>query len=128
MEKDFQTWHNKKARIDQIPKRPYFHEREVWFCHLGLNVGFEQDGIGDEFLRPIVIIRKFNNEIFWALPLSRTEKRNRYYAVFQLNEETSVAILSQIRLTDARRLSYKIGEVSKMDFLQLIKKLKELLP
>ncbi len=50
MEKNFLEWHEHKSRIHVNPTRPFFHEREIWFCSLGLNVGFEQDGRGDEFL------------------------------------------------------------------------------
>ncbi|MDP2741230.1 MAG: type II toxin-antitoxin system PemK/MazF family toxin [bacterium] len=129
MKKDFQKWHYKKAQVDDIEKRPFFHEREIWFCHLGANVGFEQDGTGDDFQRPIVIIRKFNNEVCWIVPLSKTEKRSKYYFAFKFNDTiTSVAILSQIRLLDARRLSRKIGEINKNEFAQLINKIKALLP
>ncbi len=129
MKKDFQKWHNKKAQVDNIEKRPFFHEREIWFCHLGTNIGFEQDGAGKDFQRPVVIIRKFNNEIFWAIPLSKTKKRSRYYYAFPFDKTTmSVAILSQIRLIDAKRLSRKIGDLSESDFANLIEKLKALLP
>lgn len=64
MSKNFQKWHDKKSQIDDIKERPFFHEREVWFCHLGANIGFEQDGKGEDFLRPILVVRKFNNEVF----------------------------------------------------------------
>ena len=77
-QKDFDGWNKKKKRLDRIQKRPFFHEREVWFCHLGANVGFEQDGRGKEYLRPIVIVRQFNNEVFWAIPLSKTSKKSAY--------------------------------------------------
>ena len=127
--KDFQKWHHKKTQVDEIVKRPFFHEREIWFCHLGANIGFEQDGSGEDFQRPIIIIRKFNNEICWAVPLSKTKKRSKYYFAFPFDETTtSVAILSQIRLLDARRLSRKIQELPEDDFMRLIQKLKELFP
>ena len=32
----------------------FFYEREVWWCRLGANVGFEQDGKGEHFQRPIL--------------------------------------------------------------------------
>ena len=76
--KDFNIWNNKKIQIDGAENRPFFHEREIWFTHLGLNVGFEQDGSDEESLRPVVIVRKFNNSIFLAVPLTRTEKNNQY--------------------------------------------------
>ncbi|GEM_PF-142178 len=127
--KDFDSWNLKKKNIHSIERRPFFHEREIWFCYVGANVGFEQDGQGEDFLRPVVIIRKFNNEIFLAVPLSKTEKRSKYYFAFPFDENTtSVAILSQVRLIDARRLSRHIGTMKDEEFQQLNKKLKALLP
>ena len=134
MKKDYKKWHIKKTMINKIEPRPFFHEREIWFCYLGANVGFEQDGQGDDFMRPVLVIRKFNNEIIWVIPLTKSnktikKKAERYYFSFCFLPNTkSLAILSQIRLVDARRLAYKIGEIGAKDFLELIKKLKALLP
>lgn len=130
MQKDYRKWSPIKIRINNATeKRPFFHEREIWFCYLGDNVGFEQDGRGDEFLRPIIIIRKFNNEIFWGIPLTRAEKVSAYYYSFTFHPSgSSTAVLSQIRLIDARRLSRKIGSISERDYTELTKKLKALLP
>ena len=134
MKKDFQKWHDRKSEIDNIEVRPFFHEREVWFCHLGANVGFEQDGIGEDYIRPIIIIRKFNNEIFWAIPLTKSHKKIKpktdlYYYSFSITPNIiSVAILSQIRLIDARRLARPIGSLSESRFNELIEKLKRLFP
>jgi mRNA interferase MazF len=55
MKKDFKKWHDKKSRINKIEPRPFFHEREIWYCALGVNVGFEQDGSGQDFIRPVII-------------------------------------------------------------------------
>ena len=133
MKKDYQKWHTKKSEIDEIKKSPFFHEREIWFCYLGENVGFEQNG-GEEFLRPLVVFRKFNNEIFLAIPLTKSKKKlskktdQYYYAFSFLPEITSLAILSQIRLVDAKRLSRHIGTITEDNFEELKKKLKALLP
>lgn len=114
--------------------RLFFHEREVWYCHLGENIGFEQDGRGDTFLRPIVIIRKFNNDIFWGVPLTRTQKDLPFYFTFTITTEDgalaekSTAVLSQIRLVDAKRLRRMIGYISEADIISLKKRLKALLP
>ena len=75
-----------------------------------------------------MIIRKFNNEVFWAVPLTRTNKESLYYFHFILHDKESVAILSQVILIDARRLSHKIGEVGEVEFGQLKQKIKALLP
>ncbi len=121
MHKDFQKWHTQKSFLHVEKIRPFFHEREVWFCSLGANVGFEHDGRGDEFLRPVLILKKFNQEICWGLPLTRNHKKGIYYFSFLLNGFVSTVILSQIRLIDGKRLHYKIGDVSEKDFCEIKK-------
>ncbi len=129
MQKDFKTWHKQKTRINSVASVPYFHEREIWFCYMGANVGFEQDGRGVDFQRPVIVIKKFNNRIGWVVPLSRTKRRGQYYHEFTFGKnEVSVAILSQLRLLDAHRLSRRIGTIKEVDFEELIKKLKDLFP
>lgn len=127
MDKDFVSWHKKKSVLHYDKIRPFFSEREIWFCTLGNNIGYEQDGRGEQFLRPIIVIKKFNNEIFWGVPLTKTEKTNKYYFKFSLDDNFSHAILSQIRLIDAKRLNYKIGDMSETDFAEIKKRLRQFL-
>lgn len=117
MKKDFDTWNKKKKQIDGVKTRLFFGEREVWFLSVGVNVGYEMDGKGEESLRPVVVIKKFNNESFWGLPLTRSVKQGKYYFSFSLKDgEVSTANLSQLRLIDAKRLQYKVGNMSEVDF------------
>lgn len=128
-EKDFRVWHNKKRTIHNEHPRVFFKERGVWFCHVGENIGFEQDGRGDEFLRPVVVLKKFNNDVFWAVPLTKRGKPDHpYYFIFSFQiTALSAAILSQLRLVDAKRLKYKAGTMTKADFMSLKTKIKQLL-
>src|SRR3989344_4164318 len=110
MEKDFQKWHKAKKELDKNLSRLFFHEREVWWCSIGLNIGFEQDGRGKDFARPILIFKKFNNEVFWAIPLSTKIKKGKFYIQIDLGDGVlRVAIISQLRLVDAKRLIDKIA-------------------
>ena len=36
------------------------------------NIGFEQSGKGDEFLRPVLILKRLTKEMFFGIPLSTT--------------------------------------------------------
>jgi mRNA interferase MazF len=127
MKKDFQKWHTKKTEIERSNDiRIFFHEREVWWCTIGSNVGFEQDGKGEKFARPVLIFKKFNKEIFWALPLSTkikiSEKTAKFYSPVNLSDGVKrVAILSQLRLTDAKRLIDKIGVVDETNYAEIQK-------
>ena len=46
MTKDFKKWHKIKENIHEKAGSALFQERELWWCSLGVNVGFEQDGTG----------------------------------------------------------------------------------
>ena len=73
----------------------YFHEREIWWASIGANIGFEQNGKNENYERPVLIIKKFNKEIFWGLPLTSKEKSGKYYFATEYNQRKSFVILSQ---------------------------------
>jgi hypothetical protein len=70
-------------------------------------VGFEQDGRGDESLRQILVLRKFNNQVVWVLPLTRRNKPgNPYYVAFDYStfpeiEERARATATAISVPNA---------------------------
>ncbi len=113
MEKEFLSWHLIKKELHERKIRPFFNEMEVWFTFVGVNVGDEEDG-GDDFIRPVLIIKKFNQNLFWGISLTKTKRIGTYYLTFRLTSESedSVAILSQFKLYDAKRLAYRIGAVA----------------
>jgi len=123
MNKDFHEWHIKKTMIEHTDYvRVFFHEREVWWCSLGYNVGFEQDGKGRMFARPVLVFKKFNKEVFWALPLSTKLKKGKLYEPIKLYDNIArVAIISQLRLIDGKRLIDKIGSISEMNYRNIQK-------
>ncbi len=124
---DYYNWNKQKIDLIRNKNRLFFHEREVWFTSLGLNIGFEQDGKGNNFLRPVLVLKRFSQEVLWCIPLTKRQKEGRYYFPFILNDKVSVAILSQMRLIDSKRLQYKIGDIDKKFFTQIKEKLKLLL-
>jgi len=127
--KNFKEWNNRKSKIHTDRSRVFFGEREIWFCYLGANIGFEQDGRGHDFLRPVLIVKKFNKEIFWAISLTKAKKNNQehYFKFIFKNQQLSLAILSQLRIIDAKRLKYKTGVMSKKDFTALKTKIRQFL-
>ena len=124
MHKDFSRWHAKKSNLHQRGGTALFHEREVWWCSLGENIGYEQDGNGKDSARPVVIVKKHNLELCLVVPLTAKLKKGKYYFPVDLVEgEKSAAILSQIRLIDRKRLLYKIETLPKKVFTGLVEML-----
>jgi mRNA-degrading endonuclease toxin of MazEF toxin-antitoxin module len=95
---------------------------------LGKNIGFEQNGSGEGFSRPVLIIKKFNNHMFWAVSLSTKQKKFDFYFNYtDPNDQKVSAILAQMKLVSVKRLKRKLYEVPATLFEQIQEKLKSFL-
>ncbi len=128
--KDFNRWNELKKKIDandnilgNFPK-----EGEIWMSDIGLNVGYEQNGSEDNFSRPMLIIKKFNNHMFWAIPLSTKQKDFDFYFNYtDPNNQKVSAILAQMKLVSVKRLKRDIYIIPQKLFDEIKKKLKSFL-
>ncbi|MBI4117342.1 MAG: type II toxin-antitoxin system PemK/MazF family toxin [Parcubacteria group bacterium] len=128
MKKDFHNWHKLKEQIDKISRRLFFHEREVWWCSLGVNIGFEQDGSGKEYRRPVLILKGFSKNTCLIIPLTAATKNHPMRPlVGPVEGKEARALLSQIRVIDSKRLVHKIGFIDKKVFEQIRKIIKDML-
>ncbi len=110
MEKNFDGWNAKKQIIHNDGKPVFCYPREIWWCTLGVNVGFEQDGIGPNFRRPVLVVRVFSKDAFLGLALTSQQKEGKYYfPLGMVDGKSAVAILSQVRFIDTRRLTERIA-------------------
>jgi len=120
MQKDFWRWHDKKGNLNGAEGTALFHEREVWWCALGVNIGYEQDGGGELFTRPVVILAKCNLDACLVVPLTARPKKGKYYfPIGDVAGRQAVAVLSQIRFVDRKRLAMKIATLDQDTFQSL---------
>jgi mRNA interferase MazF len=120
MEKDFDGWNGRKKTLNGAEGTALFHEREVWWCALGVNIGFEQDGRGGDFERPAIILKKFNLDACLVVPLTTRSKQGKYYlSVGAIEGRDAVAVLSQLRFIDRKHLSNKICTLDERTFRTL---------
>ena len=128
MLKDFDRWNEQKKRVDAQESGRLYRAREVWWCKLGINVGFEQDGTGVEHSRPVLVLKAFSAFVCLIVPLSTSTKKNRYYvSVGVIDGKEARAIISQVRLVDTRRIETKICVLDKKIFEAIKKAVKDLL-
>jgi len=120
MEKNFDGWNlNKQTRNSGAPK-VFRHPREIWWCALGVNIGFKQDGTGRNFDRPVVVIRRFNENIFFGAALTGRRREGTFYLpVGSAADREASVILSQVRIIDTKRLVRKIGILDEEIFEKL---------
>jgi mRNA interferase MazF len=134
MIKKFDEWNTLKKSLeyDERHNPNYFHEREIWWASLGLNIGHEEDGKNINYERPVLVIRKFNKKALWIVPPTSKEKidKTHYHQLVERidTQKDSVVILSQLKLVSSKRLLRKLGYISQHDFEQIISKIKKLFP
>jgi mRNA interferase MazF len=125
--KNFNKWNELKKEIDiknNVPDN-FPKEGEVWMSSVGVNIGYEQNGSEDNFSRPMLIIKKFNNHMFWAIPLSTKQKDFDFYFNFtDPNNQKVSAILAQMKLVSVKRLKRDIYILPKNTLIDIKEKLK----
>ena len=127
MRKDFDAWNEVKKQTNSESPRLYT-VREIWWCRLGVNIGTEQDGRGESFLRPAVIVRGFGPDACLVVPLTTSERDHPLrVSVGMVDGRLARANLSQLRVIDTRRLVEKIGFLDKKIFMSMRKAAKVLL-
>lgn len=121
MKKDFDKWNEKKKRLDSSQNLFDFHEREVWWCSIGINVGSEQHSTSDDFGRPVLVIRRFSPNVFWGIPLTtKVNKRVPFRIRVAIDGVPNDILIEQLRAFDRRRLLRKIAVVGEADFKKVI--------
>ncbi|KKU58619.1 MAG: hypothetical protein UX81_C0020G0003 [Parcubacteria group bacterium GW2011_GWA2_47_12] len=127
MQKDFDAWNEVKKRTDAEEPRLYT-VREIWWCRFGVNIGTEQNGRGEWFVRPCVILRGFGPEACLVVPLTTSIRIHPLrVSVGMVDGRAARANLSQLRIVDTRRLEKKIGFLEKKIFIDIRKAVKGLL-
>lgn len=132
MKKDYGEWHKKKKILNEREDidNIFFREKEVWWTALGVNIGFEQDGKGEEFRRPVLILKKYNKYLVLVVPLTtKIKKGNKYYVNCSIMNDTipRMAIISQVRPVDTKRFIDKLGVADEDSFAKIKNAIKAIL-
>lgn len=128
----FDSWNILKQNRHFNKKTIGIKERDIVFIYMGQNVGYEQDGKGEEFLRPVVITKAFNKDMFLGIALTTKLKEDKYHFKFSFTNKNNTlvnncAILSQVKFYDTKRIKYKTGTMNINDFKNMYKKFLEVI-
>lgn len=130
MENIFNQWNLVKQKTNKKENKVGFKEREIFWLRLGQNIGAEEYGKGNEFQRPVLIIKKLTSNIFIGVPLTSTLKTNDYFHEFTYNtkkgEITNSAMILQLKTFDKKRLMTRIGMINKNDYKLICEKVRRL--
>lgn len=128
MNNSFNRWNEVKKHINKNEISRFYHENEIWWCNLGLNIGSEQNGGGPNYERPILIIKSLSRGTFFALPLTKsTSVHNKYRInIGPISNKNATVILSQMRITDSKRLTKRICKLDNHKVSKIKKAIKKM--
>jgi len=112
----YDIWNEVKKETNNQTKKRSFEERDIIYIKMGKNIGFEQDGKGNEFLRPILVYKKFNSDQFIGFAMTSQKPKEQNMKYYYKLKDNSYIILSQVRTYSAKRMSHIIGKISKQKF------------
>ena len=115
--KDFDGWIEKKKDShykESLP--PMFKERDIWWVSVGINVGYEEDGKNGNYVRPVLVVKKFSRDLFLGAPMSTKLKDNKYYIKVTVKGDIVSVLSSQIRVFSSKRMWNKLAELDEKDF------------
>jgi mRNA interferase MazF len=125
--KNFTDWFNLKPKLNSaIHKPPLVNIGDIWWCHLGENIGTEISGKSNSFTRPCIVLIKFSQYSFFVIPCSSKTKEGSWFVKFIHNSKEMVAVLSQARSIDYRRIQNKMGRMDESDMENIKTQMKRL--
>jgi mRNA interferase MazF len=117
--KNFDSWNKIKKRTDLRKNKLTIDEGDIRWCRIGLNIGDETLGKGETFNRPILIIKKFSQNTFWGIPITKKNKKGSWY--FYIKKINRTVILNQMKLLDRKRLEGRLFDDSTISKMELDK-------
>lgn len=126
MPKPFDAWNEKMKALDATHPRVFAHQREIWWCSLGVNIGVETDGKNKDFERPVVIMRVYNLDAVLVLPITSKKGDNRFHFRSETKSRGQLWIkLTQARVVSVKRLTRKVDVIHEDAFIVLQKRFRE---
>lgn len=131
----YDEWNEVKKTTSKESLLVGFKPRDIFYIKMGHNLGYEQNGKGEDFVRPVIVLKKLNNHMFIGIPTSSQIKKGSFFYEFEFEQRTAngskkvkdIAILAQIKTFSTKRLLNKIGVINKDEFEKLKDKLKGLI-
>jgi len=117
----YDDWNKLKQRITKDFTRRDFNVRDVFWCHMGMNIGYETYGKGGLYTRPVLILQKYSTSTFLGMPLSSKCKDRPYYYNLNVKGKNVSGLVSQIRTLDSKRLARRMTTLDQEQFNSVAK-------
>ena len=124
----FDEWNEVKQKTHNTFRQVGFKPRDIFWLRAGQNIGSEEYGKGNEFQRPVLIVKKLTNNLFVGIPLTSKlkEDSNYFHTISYENKKKHIensAMVLQLKTFDKKRLMGKIGVLNQSQFKIILEKI-----
>lgn len=123
----YDNWNSKKKEIANRKSDIVFSEGDIWWCSVGINIGTEVFGKGENFRRPILVLRKLSHDACIGIPITSKEKIGTWFQEIKFNNQINWAMLYQIRMIHINRFQRRLAVIDYNSLLAVKEKLQQLL-
>lgn len=112
MKKNYLKWTRRKRFLNNHGVRiKDFREGNLYWAFIGENIGMEQDGSGNAFSRPALVLNKMGRTLVLCVPISSKKKNGKYYMDIDVDPIHGTLLFNQVKVIDVLRLGDLIGVV-----------------
>lgn len=92
MGKRYDDWNEVKKHTENAENYLQFESREIYNAKIGENIGFEQNGKSDEFVRPVLILKRLTKDMFSEYHFLRFIEMEAFSIILNLSKECKVRL------------------------------------
>jgi mRNA interferase MazF len=118
--KNFDKWNKVKKKLDKKPLKSV-RRGEIRWAVLGINIGSESDGKGNNFTRPVLVIKVVSHRFVLMVPMFTKSSHVNKDIVLYWKFGPSYLALNQLRVISTKRILDRKGKISN-NKLKVIKK------
>ncbi len=107
----FNAWNMSKKELESkdVKLKTFPKVGDVWVTVFGKNIGREQNGGKKNFTRPGLVVKNFNNELFWVVPLTTKQKDSNFnFNYIDPSGNAVSAITSQMKPLSIKRFKRRM--------------------
>lgn len=123
---DYNLWN--VAKIQTATAKPKnIQNGYIYWTKIGKNVGCEVFGKNADFIRPVLVIKRFSikSSLFLGIPLSSKIKNNPQSYIFTDSKgKKQNALLNQMRVFDTRRIVSRCSKINENELQKIRDKIK----
>lgn len=131
--KDYKKWMDVKSVLQagavKASSTIGYREGDIFWMCIGENVGYEEDGKGEQYLRPVLVLAGISKTLFLGAPLSLILKKGRFYYQITVRNRINTVMFNQVRVFDTARIFNKgrMGHLDRSSLLGLKRVFREMI-